>query len=98
LLGNHDGKSGEGRAANAGDGEELDEAFRVCAVAEELDFELELGVNVEDVARDLQRVIAELGHRLPGLSVPVLFHVPAGRLGAEVDEAHQGDGRDEGGA
>ena len=98
LLGDHDGEGGEGGAAHAGDGEELDEALVVAAVAKELDFEFELRVDVEDVARDLERVVAEFGHGHPGFCVPVLFHVPAGGFGTHVNEDEERDGREEGGA
>lgn len=55
-------------------------------------------MDVEDVAGDLERVVTQLDHRLPGVDISVLLHVPAGRLGAYVDQEEQGNGGDERGA
>ena len=98
LLGNHDGESSQVGTADSGDGEELSEAGDVVGLANELLLNLELSGDVVDVAGDLDGVVAENGQRLPGIGVAALLHVPTRRLGAEVDEAQKGDGRDEGSA
>jgi hypothetical protein len=55
-------------------------------------------VDIVDVAGCLKRVVAQTEKRAHGILVPVLLDVPARRLGAEVDEDHQGHGGNEGAA
>ena len=98
LLGQHDGEGGEGGAAHTRHGEELLEALGVVGLADDLVLDLELRADVVDVARDLDLVVAELQHGVPGLRVPALLHVPTGGLGAEVDEAEKRHGGQEGSA
>lgn len=98
LLGDHDRESGQSSTAHARDGEEFDEALGVVGVGKQLMLDLELRVDVEHVAGYLDRVVAQLDHRIPSLWVAVLLHVPAGRFGADVDEKQQRDGGNEWGA
>ena len=58
LLGDHDGESGESGAADTGDGEELDEALGVVGTGQQLVLDFQLGVDVEHVAGDLDRMVA----------------------------------------
>lgn len=95
LLGDHDGEGSQSSATHTGNGEQLDEAREVVAAVEELELDLELRVDVEDVSRHLNRMVAEFCHRLPGIPVPILLHVPARRLRAQVDQEEEGDGGDE---
>lgn len=97
LLGNHDGESGEGGAANTRDGEEFNEALGIVGAGEELMLDFQLRVDVEHIAGNLDRVVAQLDHGFPGFWVAALLHVPARGLGAKIDEQKQGHGGNEGG-
>lgn len=96
LLGEHDGEGSESSAADTGNGEELLETLGVVGLADDLVLDLKLGADVVDVTGDLDLVVAESEHGVPGLGVAALLHVPTRRLGAQVDETEQGHGRQEG--
>lgn len=98
LLGNHDGESGQVGAAHTRDGEELEEAGDVIALAHDLLLDDELGMDSVHVSGHLNLVVAQLDHGIPCVGVAVLLHVPTGRLGAEVDEEEQRNGGDKGGS
>lgn len=96
LLGNHHHERGEGSAAEARNGEQLDEALGVVGAVQNLPLDLELGMDVVEVSSGLDGMVTEPEQRLHGLLVLVLFHVPTRRLGAEEDQGHEGNGWDKG--
>lgn len=96
LLGNHDSESSQVGTAHTGNREELREASDVVGLADDGVFNVDLGTSVEDITGNLDLVETELAHSFPGVVVAALLHVPARRLGAEVDtdeERHSGNER-----
>lgn len=96
LLRDHDRERGEGRAANSRNREKLDKARDVVAIANDHLFNLELAVDIVQVAGGLERVVSQLQQRVEGLLVTVLLHQPTRGFGAVVDENEQRHGRNEG--
>lgn len=60
LLGDHDDEGGESCAADAGDGEELSEAADVGGLADYSFLDLDLRVDVVEVASSLKFMMAQL--------------------------------------
>jgi hypothetical protein len=96
LLREHDDATRDRRAPHARDREELNEAGEVVALADELALDLELRVDVVQVARGLQARVPEPAQARERVRVPALLDVPPRRLRTEVDaehERHRGDER-----
>ena len=98
LLGDHDDPGCKGCTTDAGNGEELEETDDISALGDDVRLEFEGGVDVVQVASDLDLVIAQPGQRVPRLGVAVLLDEPTGRLRAQVDQAQQWHSRDERGS
>jgi hypothetical protein len=98
LLGNHDHETGQSRTANTRDGEKLREARDVVALADDSGFDLELAVNVVQVAGSLDWVVAEAEKRRVSLLIAVLLHEPTWRFRAEVDAEGERNSWDESGS
>ena len=79
-----------------GNGEQFDEASGIVPSGDDLGLDLQLAVDVVNVAGGLQRVVSEPDERGEGVLVSALLHQPTGRLGAEENEEDQGNGGDEG--
>ena len=73
MLGDHDGPGSEGGAPDTGDGEELDEAGEVVAVADDFGFFEDLSVDVVEIAGGLKAGVAEAAEGLECLSVAVFL-------------------------
>ena len=73
LLGDHDGPGSEGGAADTGDGEELDEAGEVVAVADDFGFFEDLSVDVVEIPGGLKAGVAEAAEGLECLGVAVFL-------------------------
>lgn len=95
LLGDHDGEGGEGRTPHTGDGEQLEEADDICGLGDDVSLKLESGVDVVQVAGNLNFVVSQPDQRLPCVDVAALLDEPTGRLRAQVDQAQQWHSRDE---
>jgi hypothetical protein len=96
LLGDHDDEGGEGCAADTRDGEELDGASDVVARADDFVLDLDLSVDVVEVAGGLEFSVAQTQQRLVCLAHLAISDVPAGRLRAEVYADKKRNGGDEG--
>lgn len=86
LLRDHDGERRQVSPSDSRNSKQLGEPFEVVGLSDEFLFDFELGVDVKDVAGDLDGIVPQQKHGFPGLRVAVLFHVPTGRFRAEVDE------------
>ena len=95
LLGEHDSEGGEGGAADAWDGEELDESGDVVAFADDVCFFLDLGVDVVQITGGLEGCVPEPAEGAEGVGVAALLDVPSRGFGAEVDSDHEWYGGDE---
>ena len=95
LLRQHDGKGSQRRTAYTRDCEELNEAGHIVGFADDVAFFLDLGENVVEVARGLERRVAESAERTEGIVVAAFFNIPARRLRAEVYANDERDGGDE---
>jgi hypothetical protein len=73
LLSNHDCEGGEGCSSDTGNGEELDEAGDVVALANDLLLDFKLAVDVVQVAGGLEWAVAEPQQGLVRLGVSVLL-------------------------
>ena len=73
MLGDHDGPGSEGGAPDTGDGEELDEAGEVVAVADDFGFFEDLSVDVVEIAGGLKAGVAEAAEGLECLGVAVFL-------------------------
>ena len=73
MLSNHDGEGGECCSSHTGNGEELDEAGDIVALSNDFILNFELAVNVVQVARGLEGVVAKPEKGLVGLRISVLL-------------------------
>lgn len=96
LLGEHDDRSSDGGASNAGDGEEFEEPLDVSLSSDDLLLLEKLDVDVVEVSASLDFVVAKSYEGAEGLRVAAFLHEPAWGFRAEVDEAGQRQRRDEG--
>ena len=95
LLANHDCKCGEGGPTDAGDGKELAETSNIVVLAQDMVLDLQLCVDVINVASYLNRIISQLDHRFPRVGISIFLHQPTRRFGAEINQADEGDCWDE---
>ena len=98
LLRKHDDARRHRRAAHPRDREQLDEARHVVAVPDDARLFGDLRVDVVQVARRLERRVAQAAERFKGLFVAALFDVPARRFRTEIHAEHERHGGDEGAA
>lgn len=80
LLRNHNCEAGQSRAPDTWNREQLRETSDVVALANNGSFDLELAVDVVDIAGGLKLMVSKTGERLERLRVAVLLHEPS-RLG-----------------
>jgi hypothetical protein len=80
LLRNHDHERRQCCAANTRDGEELDELTEIVALSHDIGFNLELGMDVVQVASGLNVVESEAFQGLESLEIFVLLDIPSGRF------------------
>jgi hypothetical protein len=96
LLSNHHNERGNRRAAHSGNGEKLGEATDVAGATLDGELRLEHDVDVVEVSRGLELVVAKALERPVGSRVAVLAHQPPRALWAEIDPNGQWDSGDEG--
>ena len=78
LLRNHDHERRQCCAANTRDGEELDELTEIVALSHDIGFNLELGMDVVQVASGLELSVTESFQRLVSVQVAAFLNVPSG--------------------
>ena len=84
LLRDHDREGSKVGPANPRYREQLREPCQVVGFPDELALDGKLRMDVEDIASNLDGLVPQPRHRLPGFPVAVLFHIPSRRLRAEV--------------
>ena len=78
LLSEHDHERRQSRAADTGDGEELDEAGDVVGVPDDVGLLLDLRVDVVQITGRLQRRVSQTAERAEGIGLTALLDVPTG--------------------
>jgi len=98
LLSNHDCKRRCSCTPDPRDGEQLDETLDKGVASKDTRLDLELSVNVVEIAAGLKTGEPESTKRAERLGVSTLAHQPTRTLGAEKDEQSKGKGGNEAGS
>ena len=77
LLGKHDREGGSSGTSNTRDREELDETCDVVAAADDICLLLNLGVDIVQIPRSLQRCVTEPTKGLEGFGIAALLDIPS---------------------